>query len=369
MNSSGYVSILAKRLPTTCEVRQQLLTCEDVKQLFWSQSRARSRWTIRNENGTGLHASQQHQPRCAPCLEGHEYSSAWEALEHFHTAHSECPRPITAGGKRIPADDPCFAFLETLDNTGMTNLDFDPTMAKAQDFLIDLCDFDARLEGLHHLVAKTKPLDVLDNVVEGEALPTTILESPSATSQKLPRSLVYAFEELLTYFILTARSISADNRVAASLGPTTHPLRINDLRHHARSCIHRHLEQAESDICAFPAEVGTPSRPDDPSLALDVKNFGNGSFCSIIRLFSLRTSVPISSSKRFPRGFSSANGAATKGTNELDIIAMYTEYCQWLRSEAARRPRKRLFLDITGLLDELLLLDMFLKQQMAMLQS
>lgn len=49
---------------------------------------------------------------------------------------------------------------------------------------------------------------------------------------------------------------------------------------------------------------------------------------------------------------------------KLDLLAMYSEYCQQLRSEAARRPRRRLFLNIAALLDELYLLSGLLDESL-----
>jgi hypothetical protein len=227
------------------------------------------------------------------------------------------------------------------------------------DFVNDLTYFDDKLEKLHHLVAITKPSDHLAN---GGRMryPSAIIGLPSK-NHHLPRSLVYAFEELLVYYLLAAKRIDSGSESFAKHDDSQDHSWINRQLHHTRICVCHYLEQAAPDICVFPVVVDTPGRRDDPSLAMDIQPFRSEILAVVVRLSVLRTSIPTTASKRFLEAVSTNRG--TTKEDELDVVAMYMEYCQRLRSEAFRRPRRRLFLDITGLLDELLLLDMLLKQQ------
>lgn len=310
-----------------------------------------------------MHTSSSKRPyeQCSACTEGHKYSSEWEALGHLHSVHTECTRSAVVGSKNpIPAEDPCFVFLEASE-TGLDASEFN-SIARATGFLSDLADVDNRLEKLHHLVAKPKPADHLANG-EKTGKPATMVK-PSSMSLPLPRSLVYAFEELLAYYLLCSRGMSAESEDIAT---HEHHSWIDQRSRHARRCLYRYLEQAASDICVFPAFVDTPGRHNDSSMAVDIKMLRPNTLSCTVWLSVMRTSIPTAA----PKGLSGVHSIIQPHTkaDELDVVAMYTEYCQRLRSKAARRPRRRLFMDITGLLDELSLLNLLLHQNLENIQG
>lgn len=129
--------------------------------------------------------------------------------------------------------------------------------------------------------------------------------------------------------------------------------RIDELRSHVRSCVYRHLEQAEHDICTIPV-IFAPG--DDPTPALGIGDFYSYAFQRAVLASTLRTSISMPPSK--------ASDGTVLTNPKLDLLAMYSEYCQQLRSEAARRPRRRLFLNIAALLDELYLLSGLLDESL-----
>lgn len=134
--------------------------------------------------------------------------------------------------KHTPADDPCFAFLENPSyhlspEVDTTNFD------KANDLLRDLVEFDDKLTTLHHLVAIPRTPNSWQSVTDKPCWPP-----------QLPRGLVYAFEELVSYLLVTMDSMSVYNRAIYQCGSNLpsdaeeHLARIDELRSHVRSCVY-----------------------------------------------------------------------------------------------------------------------------------
>ncbi|KAL2265332.1 hypothetical protein VTJ83DRAFT_6432 [Remersonia thermophila] len=332
---------------------------EMIRQLCWSYEPARETWTVRKlaafpSLGSKGNAISKHQhDQCSSCLEGHGYSSPSEALEHLHAHHVECPLDEKAAArcKNNPADDPCFAYLESGPVIEAHDPGFDAIMDTVNLVLEDLAELDNCLKRLHRLVAKTRRPASLRNR-PGTARPDKTQQPP-----QLPRSLVYAFEELVSYFVVVPRSLSIMNRTIAEFGHCWYLIpdaesrvsRINDLRLEVCSSVHKHFHQAECDICMLPTMRETADE-DDANVALGIRTLDFSSLARIIEGSILRSSIFKPSFRGL--GATCPAGVAPKDA-VVDVVAMYREYCQRLRSEADSRPRRRLFLDITALLDEL----------------
>ncbi|KAL1840531.1 hypothetical protein VTJ49DRAFT_352 [Mycothermus thermophilus] len=321
---------------------------EIIRQLCWSRTRARTSWIVRK---SAEFLAEQQDDKCLSCLEGHKYSSASEALKHLHAAHVKCPvdEKRAALTKTNPPDDPCFAYLENPPGVDAYDSALNDTLSEAMDHLEDLEKLDETLRRLHRLVAKTNRTRAFVPRFVGLGQ-TPVAESPRPP--QLPRHLVYAFEELVSYLVVAPRSLSVMNRVVAKHGsrgdwPEGAFMRfcwVDSLRTLARENLDKHLQQAECDICMFPAGL---DEDDDPNAVLGIKSFD---FSSLARVIG--TSI-LSNFIVKPFMWKIAFTVVTDTNYVVDVVGMYKEYCRRLRSEADRRPRRRLILKIAALLDEL----------------
>lgn len=291
------------------------------------------------------------------------YSSASEALQHLHTAHFECP--LGEKGhirtKHRPYDDPCYAYIKSAGNPPEATSN---STEMTREFVDRLSDISGHLNKLHWLVA-TNPRDNPQRRQGGATV------GPPLPPQ-LPRSLVYAFDELVACYVLHAKSLSLENRAVLVAGqcrkenqwedyPIAQQLfhrseRIRDRWRDTRGRVKEHLQQARRDIILSRGEPDSAGNNNEEALgtrAMDTT--------SLVR--ALNASV-LNGTFSMPLSLRRAEGAAsnTRSTNpspkdsKWDVIGIYTEYSKRLRAEAARRPRRRLFLDIHALEDELMAL-------------
>jgi hypothetical protein len=329
--------------------------------------------------------SKKQIPECPVCSQGHEYSSASEALKHLHDVHLTCPldkdTDTNASSTGCPADDPCFAFLETPVTSGDPQTEFQSTAdLDARVFLDSLKGFLVRFRLLQQQVAKPSKRPIVLQDKDASQQPTTpgtaaVSSNAAATPSrpKLPRSLVHAFEDLVTSLVVTARIMGVLNRAALVHGWEKHwPSRVRNgiqraryLRQYILWCLCNHLGRAEFDVFDIPAvgsedEAEDDENDDDTDKTLWIRGCDAMSFARVLSMSILRTSISAPLTQRVVT-LSDKNGTDPSKDDNIvinsetldDIVAMYTEYCQELRSEATRRPRKSLFLDITALLDEL----------------
>ncbi|KAL2124626.1 hypothetical protein VTJ04DRAFT_991 [Mycothermus thermophilus] len=320
-----------------------------IRQLLWLAQHSTPVWSVRKNavfpdlGLDGVTTSKKQIPECPVCSQGHEYSSASEALKHLHDVHLTCPldkdTDTNASSTGCPADDPCFAFLETPVTSGDPQTEFQSTAdLDARVFLDSLKGFLVRFRLLQQQVAKPSKRPIVSQDKDASQQPTTpgtaaVSSNAAATPSrpKLPRSLVYAFEDLVASLVVTARIMG----------------------------------RAEFDVFDIPAvgsedEAEDDENDDDTDKTLWIRGCDAMSFARVLSMSILRTSISAPLTQRVAT-VSDKNGTDPSKDDNIvinsetldDIVAMYTEYCQELRSEATRRPRKSLFLDITALLDEL----------------
>jgi hypothetical protein len=283
-----------------------------------------------------------------------------------YTVHLECPlgEPAAVKAKDRPHDDPCYAYIKSLAD----NHSNEPEIENIVKGLIDhLSDVSGSLNKIQWLVA-TNPQD---NARRRRS------KTKPATPHQLPRNLIYAFDELVSYYILQSKRLSLQNRgitlSASSNAPeqdSAHAalersrrlaLRCRD----TRARLQRFLQQARRDVILSRGghsrriSVGDDDGAD--TAALGVQAFDTTSFMRVL----LRSVLDTSFSAPLPLKKIAGTGGARVGLGRLevgkkvpawDVIRIYSEYSKHLHVEASRRPRRRLFLDIHALEDELVAL-------------
>jgi hypothetical protein len=270
-----------------------------------------------------------------------------------------------AKAKDRPHDDPCYAYIKSLTGTHSN----EPEIENISKELIDhLSDFSDSLNKIQWLVATNSQ----DNAQRRRP------QTKSAIRPQLPRSLVYAFDELVSYYILQAKCLSLQNRgIALSACSNNAPKQVSAqtaldrsrrlaLRcHDNRARLQTFLQQARRDVILSRGgrsgggiSVGADDGGGADTTALGVQAFDTTSFMRALTWSVLDTSLsaPLPLKKTAETGGARVGpGRLEAGKNVLawDMIQMYSEYSKQLRAEAARRPRRRLFLDIHALEDEL----------------
>lgn len=308
---------------------------------------------------------------CAACSATTRYASASAALRHLHSVHFECPLGEPAAGrtKDRPHDDPCYAYIKSLADTHSNEPEIESI---AKEFIDHLSDFSGSLNKIQWLVA-TNSQDNAPKRRSGPNLPQP--PTKPAVRPPLPRSLVYAFDELVSYYILQAKRLSLQNRgiglsersnnnsaleQKSAKAALDRSERLALRCHESRARLRGFLQQARRDVILSRGGYGGIGAGDDDAdtAALGVQAFDTTSF-----MRALIRSVPDTSfSAPLPVKQTAGTGGAPVGPGRLevgkharawDVIALYSEYSKHLHAEAARRPRRRLFLDIHAFEDEL----------------
>lgn len=235
----------------------------------------------------------------------------------------------------------------------------------ADQFVKSLSDISDKLTKLHWLVA-TKPRDNSNKAQlqrrETPALTLTLLPPPPPS---LPRSLVYAFEELMNYSPLQAKCLSLENRAAAVAREKHYAKavrllsRVQGMQKHCldrRERVQKHLQEAHGDII-----LSRNGRYDAADTPLDVVALESESVARALMVSVLDNSI--TNTVLRPDSAGDPAGTGGNGDVEWDVVRVYKEYSERLHSEAARRPRRRLFLDIQALVDELDALKVVLRSE------
>ncbi|GAB1318623.1 hypothetical protein MFIFM68171_08833 [Madurella fahalii] len=355
---------------------------EAIRQVRWSTEPSGALWTIRDVDtmsgaagGSGGVTAKRPYAGCTACSMATKYPSASAALQHLHTVHFECPLGEPAAGKTKdrPHDDPCYAYIKSLTDTHSNAPEIENI---AKEFISHLSDFSGSLNKIQWLIA-TNSQDNPHRRRSGPNLPQPPTK-PTIRPQ-LPRSLVYAFDELVSYYILQAKRLSLQNRgiglsarnnadlesLQALNRSERLALRCSDIR--AR--LQGYLQQARRDVilsrgAGHGGASGAGGDDDTDTAALGVQAFDTTSFMRALVRSALDTtfSAPLPPKRTAGTGASVGPGRLKVGKHiqVWDVVGMYSEYSKHLHVEAARRPRRRLFLDIHALEDELAALEALL---------
>jgi len=281
-------------------------------------------------------ASTEAHQACKICRDGRRFDSCIEALEHFHSNHMSCPNPVIPSR---PFEDPCFALLRPVSlgrHSGDERRHWSSAVMLMEEFMNYLTNFKRLLKDIHCLVA---------TVSAGSHRPETQIPRPS-----LPSNLVYAFEEIIGMYIITARCLSlANRRRRISYRRNSIRRELNDKVDRIKACMAstndrtcERLQYAKKDIIL----LGTTP----PGL-------GGLSFAAVGPEF-LAAALAANLQNRPLLPSTLAPSASSRVTlpprdDGESVVALYQRYSARLRYQAHRRPQRRVFLDIRGLEEEL----------------
>ncbi|KAK0610421.1 cora-like Mg2+ transporter protein-domain-containing protein [Bombardia bombarda] len=312
------------------------------RQVEWSTGRALgvSRWVVRDFDTSwtptatviGDNAYERKYADCNDCKGRTEYASIGEAMAHLHSKHFDCSYTEEADNRTH--DDPCYVWLK---NTCEGKEVESAILIHVDDCVKHLTNMSRTVNELQWLVA-TNSRDQHGN--------------NSSTRPQLPSNLVYAFEEIVCYYIITARRLSIMNRLAATSDRTKinhleqRVIKMNFRSRDVLDRINRFLRSAKKEVIL----AGAGGYEDADTLG--VKSVGIEFL--VAALLTAVQNRPI--------------GNAPKPTNTnfetgLDVVDLYRKYSAHLRFEANRRPQRRVFLDIHALEDELAALRAVLASQ------
>ena len=251
-----------------------------------------------------------------------------DAVTHLHKEHFEC-----SGKIRQPYDDPCFVWLRRLKGPTPPSVIGYGNVAHVEDFVSQLLLINGYSRELHNLVAN-------------------IYGSSTTSHAQLPSNVVLAFEQIMAMYMILAHRLSLNNAKETyksqgwAIGEKIDELIWRgDLAHRQ---VLDHLMEAKKDIILL---RGTSRQID----SLSVEAVG-----AEFVVLSLMTDLQNRSILNTPTPYASRKG---------DFVDLYQRYTSSLRFQANRRPKKRVFLDIHGLEEELDALQAMLKAQRSLLSN
>ena len=304
--------------------------------------------------GSGGLAARKPYGECTACSSQRSaYSSAYEALQHIHTSHFECAfsQDVTGEAKDRPYDDPCYAYIKPAVETPEFASDI---METTRELIDDLSDISGNLNKLHWLVATNSR----DNQQRRGRRRATTTGPP--LPPPLPRNLVYAFDELVVYYMLHAKRISLENRAAliGLRGDVDDNDKISNLFHRCakicdrgrrtRARVKDYLQQAGRDIVLSRAVPGFADGNEEE--ALGTMAFDTTSLVRALSVSVLYSTFSVPLPRRRAKGPRGSEDA------QWDVVGIYKDYSKRLHAEASRRPRRRLFVEIHAFQDELMAL-------------
>ncbi|PTB65716.1 hypothetical protein BBK36DRAFT_1202489 [Trichoderma citrinoviride] len=273
--------------------------------------------------------SKTHYLECEDCKAAKPYASAESALEHIHEKHIECLH----GELGRPYDDPCYAWLHRIWHDGYPlRSSQDGLLGIVEDFIEELSDISMYVRELLNMTAR---------------------DSSTGDTPPLSVNMIHIFQQIVRIFVFRSKQLSLINRrrSLAAEGPQ------ENLRLIQR--IDRKIEELLS------LEIDANERIIDlsESAKKDIFMSGIGSHSEMPQAETVRVQVlalafmsaiqrPLLQSSHIGRSYA-------KDT----LLQLYREYTSRLHFQANNRPRKRVFLDIHGLEEELQALDKLLGSQ------
>ncbi|KAI1408535.1 hypothetical protein F5Y13DRAFT_204710 [Hypoxylon sp. FL1857] len=267
---------------------------------------------------------------CEACNSRKIYVSHVEALEHLHSEHLSC---VASGKNKRPYDDPCFVWLGHYKGSQIQQARNKNILDTVNQFLDTLTNLKSLAMELHYLVATTSRRG-----------------SESESRLFLPEGVYYAFQEILSMYILTSRQLSHINRLDAlqsdneKLQVGSYWRKIRSFESDAQTAFANaceHLENSKADIILS----GTIRSPD----TLGIESVGP-------HFLAAALAANLQNRPLFP-------------DTDTDAVQIYHEYTSRLRYQAYRRPRRRVFLEIHRLQEDLEALQNVVSSQLRVLDN
>ncbi|PNP50405.1 hypothetical protein THARTR1_08932 [Trichoderma harzianum] len=265
--------------------------------------------------------------KCEDCKGGKHYSSAEEALKHFHDEHFDCHHR----GKR-PYDDPCYSWLHRIWHSHYpVRNERNGLFRNVQEFERELSELSDQMNELHAMVTSK----------EDDSMGDLAIRPP------LPKHIFYAFQKIVQVFVLRSKRLSLMTRIKTSSGIDLSEIsdKINELQRFEKTAKDRildMLDHAKRDIFLSGNTSSDIERHPEPQ-AVGAEFLALAFICkSQNLLFEAKTSNPC---------------------HNDNTLKLYKHYASELHYQANQRPQKRVFLDIRDLEEELDALDTLLSHQ------
>ncbi|KAI1206728.1 uncharacterized protein F4807DRAFT_438038 [Annulohypoxylon truncatum] len=252
---------------------------------------------------------------CEDCNGRKIYASHVEALDHLHSEHLTC---TSIGNSKRPYDDPCFVWLRRSGDSQINRAQNKNIIIAVNQFIELLANVKDLAMELHYLVATTS-----HQSGEPEFRPY------------LPTNVFYAFQEILSMYLLTSRQLSYINGLdllqssfeKRQAGPYWRKIRSLESDAQAsfiKAC--ELLENSKEDILLS----GTAQQSPD---TLGIESVGP-------HFLAAALAINLQNRPLLP----------DTGT---EVLQVYHEYTAKLRYQTYRRPRRRVFLEIHRLQEDL----------------
>ncbi|RFU78498.1 mg2+ transporter [Trichoderma arundinaceum] len=314
--------------------------CLDIicRQLIWEENERVSvdehAYIVRNFSAQPQRTDVNHSPsshkallpQCEACRGGKHYSSAEEALNHLHNEHLDCQHKC-----KRPYDDPCYVWLHRIWHSKYPERnERDGLLLNLKTFIHDLFAIQEQINELHAMVTSR----------EDESM------GVMAIRPLLPRNISYAFQQVIQIFVLQSKILSLMMR---RRDPSSHSVkRISekitelqrfeeDAKHQTQSLLHH----AKRDIFLSGNTFGDIERRQPQSAGAEL--LALAFICEGQNLL-FQTNLELPQTKE-------------------NAIKLYKGYTSKLHFQANQRPRKRVFLDIHDLEEELEALHILLGHQ------
>jgi len=287
---------------------------------------------------------------CAPCGRRHEYDSLEAALDHLHTGHGHGSH----ASKFRPADDPCVVWIQTRGNINRdlaaVERDLRPALSIIREFIDYLGDLQRGGEELHMFIA-VQPLP-------GSAKAKDLAENKTPPSlPSLPSGVVHAFEEIVSLHLHMAQRLSLASRrrsYAQDVGHTTQET-VFRAGEKCRRCFTQatNLFESAKRVLIMPGAATAATR------GINLEPVGPHYLVMVVlahlqnRALTPTHSVAPGLSSSFSSRQRSSGGGHEKPLQALHMLDLYADYANMLQYQVNQRPRRRLFLDIRGLEEEL----------------
>jgi Mg2+ and Co2+ transporter CorA len=280
-----------------------------------------SEWVVQDFDDTssmvnsapGSNSASKPWSGCFDCKSGVRYNSISAALEHLHTQHFDSKETTTH-----PFNDPCYVWVCRFPTQHPPrHRRYNEILTIAEDFVNDMGDLVAHTKELHYLVAR-------------------VWSQPGEESMPppLPVNLASAFKEIIylysltsKQFALTNQSLLSDDASKESMYNLRRKIRaIDNRREDTFRRTKRLFEDAKEDIILLGNSTG------------DIETLGIesvGAEFIVMALIDNLQSKPVQTDPM------------------TDIVHVYRQYTGKLRFQANRRPKRRVFLDIHALEEEL----------------
>ncbi|KAL6694048.1 hypothetical protein J3F84DRAFT_395752 [Trichoderma pleuroticola] len=263
---------------------------------------------------------------CDDCKGGKHYSSAEEALKHFHDEHFDCHHR----GKR-PYDDPCYSWLHRIWHSHYpVRNERNGLFRNVQEFERELSELALHMNELHAMVTSK----------EDDSMGDLAIRPP------LPKHIFYAFQKIVQVFVLRSKRFSLMTRIKTSSGIDLSEIsdKINELQRFEKTAKDRILDlldRAKRDIFLSGNTSSDIERPQPQAVGAEL--LALAFICkSHNLLFEAKTSNP---------------------RHNDNTLKLYKHYASELHYQANQRPQKRVFLDIRDLEEELDALGTLLSNQ------